>query len=381
MMDHTVNSVWVHGSSLGDVNALRSICLALHSRGIKLTLSACTNSGIARWAQVMNEGVFDGGTLVELRKAPLLSCRSANRALEESQAQLLILELLELWPPWVLSWAKRGVKVVVVDGRISARTLWARPLLRSSFTSLSLFAAQTPLDAQRAIYMGCTSERVKVCGDAKLDSLLEIEHLRSEVAVHQTNPLKSYDLIIGCTRPRDERSIAIGLRTYLKQNPESRVLIAPRHLERLKPLLKRLSKQGISVQLYSDRSSHPVTLLDKYGVLSELYSLSHCAIIGGTFFDRGQNLIEAAFGGGGVIFGPRVSSQGSQVDALLKGGGLQVKSWGEAFELAALFLERPRESIRVDLSHLDSLRGAVERQLSLIDRLIFESASGQDRER
>ena len=157
--------IWIHGASLGDVNALRSISIALHQRGHTLSLSASTGSGRARWQQIIGEGSFDGEASVTHRKAPLLSPLSARRALEETEVKLLILELLEVWPPWISAWV-RG-------------TSWSMGVSQSgrcgrfpfpSFSKLSLFLAQTELDAQRAISMGCSPDSVSVCGDAKVDN-------------------------------------------------------------------------------------------------------------------------------------------------------------------------------------------------------------------
>ena len=364
----TITSVWIHGSSLGDVNALRSISAEMHSKMNTISLSASTKSGRTRWDQLINEGHFENPSKVTLREAPLLSPIKAINALKESGAQLLILELLEVWPSWVLTWSKRGVKVVVVDGRLSKRTLWARPLLRPSFKALSLFLAQSDLDAQRARMMGCTSSAVVTCGDAKLDSLLKTL-TKSDVKQGEFTQASSIDLIVGCVRRRDERALVHEVRRYLDQRPQDQILIAPRHLKRVDPLLKALSKRGVAASRVSDQSKSSVKILDEYGVLSSLYRQAHCAIIGGTFFNRGQNLIEAAYGGCGVIFGPRMDHHRAQARAVEEGGAYRVDSWSEAFTRAALLQLREQAEISIDLKPLLELSGVIECQLRLIRAL------------
>lgn len=365
--------IWIHGSSLGDVNALRALSAQLHERGHPLTLSASTASGRTRWEMLIDQAFFSNAESVRLSAPPLLSPLHVERSLRESRAQFLILELLELWPPWVSRWAKRGVKIIVVDGRVSARTMWARPLLSRSFASLSLFLAQSELDAERAIKMGCDPAKVKVCGDAKIDSIL---HSLAKSDVPADAPQK-FELILGCVRPRDEASLVAGLTAYQTSRPDDRVLIAPRHLQRVHPLLKRLRRAGINVQLYSeltsltDSSPGSIILLDQYGELATLYHHTHCAIIGGTFFDRGQNLIEAAYAGCGLIYGPLLQSQRAHAAAITNGGGGQVDSWLSAFQLAARWQSERRHELSVDRDALRRLQGSIERQLHEIDHLIF----------
>lgn len=365
----SITSIWIHGASLGDINALRALAQSLHLQGHRLTLSATTPSGLARWNSLIKEHFFPGTAHVHVRKAPLLSSWQAQISLQESQAQLLILELLEIWPAWIKSWAHAGVKVIVVDGRISQHTTKARFFLQSSFNHLSLFLAQTRLDAERAIYMGCPSPRVHICGDAKLDSILH-------EALPNTYADMRFELILGCIRPKDEKAIFAELSTYISQRPNDRILIAPRYLKRVPKLHKKAQKYGLSLSLYSEidpiKDQQPrLMILDRYGALSTLYYSTHCAIIGGTFFDHGQNLIEAARAGCAVIYGHRLQHQRSQREWINTHGGYQVSSWKLAMQVAHQLQSKPKAEICVQFDQVIKHHSALMRQLNLIETLIF----------
>jgi 3-deoxy-D-manno-octulosonic-acid transferase len=362
-------SIWVHGASLGDVHALRALTKALHYKGHSLTLSASTLSGQTRWHTLIASQFFTGPSSVQVCKAPLLSRYQAQRCFKESKAQLLILELLEVWPAWIKTWTTAGAQVVVVDGRISPPTLNARFLLRSSFTRLSLFLAQTSLDASRAIQMGCSPDRVHVCGDAKVDSLLT-ENIPDD------RPPKMFDLILGCIRPKDERPMLLEINSYLRTKPNHRILIAPRHLERITKIQRLATKYGLKTSRLSTLKNHvdqqhQVCILDGYGMLAQLYYSTHCAIIGGTFFDRGQNLIEAARAGCGVIYGPKLEHQRAQAELVNRHGGHPVSSWHEAMSLALVLQDKTRKEIAVNFDVLHQHTGVVRRQLKMIEALIF----------
>lgn len=371
--------VWLHAASLGDVNALSGLTRLLVSRGDHLTCSATTKAGQAQWRHLFPQ--------LDQRAPPLLSKRSARRALEETGAEVLITELLEVWPAWVSTWSQAGVKIVVVDGRISSRTTWARALLFAYFRRIDLFCAQTERDALLALHMGVPPSRIFTCGDAKLDSLLaRSSPPRSDV---ELTPL-----IVGCVRPRDVRPLLGALKLCPQVFNFTPILIAPRELKLVPKLTRLLKSAGLRVILDSQgersgeqeqrgeiRSPSSVIILDRFGQLAARYYSSRVAIIGGTFYDRGQNLIEAALGGCEVIFGPRTDQIRAQSEALIGSGGHQVETWREALELAAQLLADPPPEPRRAGQAILSVSGALSKQIDTLDRLIFEPCLGQDRER
>ena len=390
-LDAPHKTVWVHGASLGDINALSGLVDALLDRRCTLYLSATTRSGRARWSQLYPD--------INQRTPPLWSPLAARETLKRYRPDLLILELLEIWPAWVMTWVRAGVSVVVVDGRISARTLWAKPLIGGCMKRLSLFLAQTSRDAERAERLGVPPNRIVVCGDAKLDSVMNRRALADDPP-HTSSPRVPLApdqrlIILGCLRPRDEAPALSAINALQRSLSRSLILIAPRHLERVKPLIIRAKRMGFTIVSYGSyvsSSPHHLTLdpnkkrrgeraptslnlivLDRYGVLSKLYEAAHLAIIGGTFFDRGQNLIEAAVAGCAVIHGPRTKSIRAQRDALSGLGGHEVNTWRAALELSVQLLTQPREEIGVPKHALSALTGALDRQLACLDPLIFES--------
>ena len=386
-----VNKVWLHGSSLGDVNALRALTVYFARQQCSLICSACTQSGKARWQSWLDDPHFLPRTHLKLLPAPLWSRRRALQSLHQEKPDLLILELLEIWPPWIKSWIQAGVKVVVVDGRISKNTLKYRFYLAQSFRMLSLFLAQTPLDAERAIYMGCPPERVQICGDAKLDSLLSSqvsEQDNDEQGNDDQDAMQNknvqqilFDLILSCTRSKDEKHLIKPLKLHLEKAHFSKVLIAPRQLKTVPRLLHRLRHNHLRYKVINHEDlynleclqtikndSTQLWILNCYGYLSKLYTYAHCTVIGGTFYNKGQNLIEAAQAGCGVIYGPNIERQRAQVEMISK-GGYSVRSWQEALDCARRLQKQLKQEIGVNPDALNVARGAARKQVMLIGDL------------
>ena len=387
--------VWLHGSSLGDIYALRALTLAFAQQGHSLVVSACTKSGKEAWQSLLSSTDLPINTNIKLLPAPLWSHFHAQTYIEQENPNLLILELLELWPSWIKTWSKAGIPIIVVDGRISARTLKARFYLKSCFSRLSLFLAQTKLDAERATYMGCLPERVHVCGDAKLDSLLMTQTQLPSKVDHCL-----FNLILGCTRTKDEKKLVKPLTQYLNQRKTDRVLIAPRHLETTSRLIKRLKQANLTYSILTEadftrvnvarvnvarvnvdshktwieqRVKHEpaqVWILNTYGELSGMYKYAHSAIIGGTFYNHGQNLLEAAQAGCAVIHGPNITKQRAQLEFISAQGTYSVLSWKDAFSCAQTLQNQSKAIVGVQANALDSARGVSEQQMQLIKSLI-----------
>jgi 3-deoxy-D-manno-octulosonic-acid transferase len=298
---------------------------------------------------------------------------------------VLCLELLEVWPHWVKACERAEVPVVVINARVSERTLKARWLLRSSFERLSLVLAQRPLDAERAVMMGAHPERVHVCGNSKYDALFS--SVPSSASLSTQRPLQ---FIFGSLRPEDERglmSIAPSLRGV-------NVLIAPRYPARAPLLKQRLTAMGLSVSLRSASREEPLLhwveahkgasllLLDTLGELSKLYPYTEAALLGGSFRGRPQNMIEAARSGCAIAYGPSAASALSlEVEALevggleadevsAEGGVMYAKGLDEAVRWALNARALQGEALESRLASLERLRGASDRQWAELKALL-----------
>ena len=367
--------LWLHGASHGDVNALRPHLIRARQRVTPLILSAVTHSGRARWRRIAPSTPH----ALHLRP-PLLSKRRAQRLLKAHDPSAVLFELLEVWPAWVNACESAGIPTVVIDGRISSRTLHARPLLHPSFRRLSAFLAQTSEDANRAAFMGVRPEVIHVCGSGKYDAILSpqyspLDHTEDHTKETHTAPLggiASFDLIIGCLRPEDERP-AMELMSTLNLFSRMRVLIAPRYLSQVSRLLKRLRAIEAPVALRSDSlkeiNAAQCVILDTLGELDGAYTLAPIAIIGGTFGRRGQGLIEAARAGCTVIYGTASPHLNIEREALDGRGGYPCADWRDALMLASSHSQgAPLLSPHRD--DLDALCGAVDRQALVLNRLI-----------
>ena len=323
--------IWLHGASLGDLNALTPMGARLQREGYALLVSAVTESGRARARSIFPEA--------PLVRPPLLSSWRARRLIHRWAPRLLLLERLELWPRWLSASAREGLPVVVLNGRVGERTLQIRSLLRAGSSRLALFCAQSGEDAARALQLGVPEDKIYATGDSKYDQILQ--RCAEPPSAELRGVLGSLQLVIGCLH-RDEEAPALrALAPFLRARSGLRVLIAPRYMSRIPALQRRLSRLGVSSVRRSENkplgAQGGVCLLDSYGELASVYQLAPVALIGGTFGRRGgQNILEPARWGVPVIFGPGAPSP--ERAALADTGGLLATDWEQAFTAA---FERP----------------------------------------
>jgi tRNA (guanine-N7-)-methyltransferase len=129
-----------------------------------------------------------------------------------------------------------------------------------------------------------------------------VDEIRTEVGVTGEHFL----LVAGSTRPGEETIILSILAKLRSQYPQLRVVVAPRHLERLGEVEQLIIQAGLPHCLYGDgKPCEAVALVDRMGVLNDLYLAADLAFVGGTLVDiGGHNILEPVWAHTPVLFGP-----------------------------------------------------------------------------
>lgn len=343
-------TLWVHACSVGEVEA--ALPLVARARrdhpDLSFIISTVTETGQARARQLFPND--------QVRYLPYDFLFAVRRHLDAAGDLVgcLILET-ELWPNFLGELRRRGIPVVVANGRLSDRA-WRRyriaaPFLRATMQTIALVAARTEEDATRFRYLG--APRVEAMGNVKFD--------RPAGTVPADAPSGRF-LVFGSTHPGEE---AIALRVFerLRANaPDLRLLIAPRHTERGALVAK---ETGGALRSRGWRNE-PVLVLDTHGELSGLYAIAHAAVIGGSFVPvGGHNPLEAAVHGVPVCWGPYIANFRDACGLLEGRGGRGVRDERELESVLAFWLANTSEREAYGLAGREAVlanRGAADRQ-------------------
>jgi 3-deoxy-D-manno-octulosonic-acid transferase len=377
--------IWVHAVSVGEVSAARPLVDALAARapGEPLVLSTITPGGF----DVASKHLGDRGVAIYF---PLDVRRCVRRALDALHPRALLLLESELWPTAVRLTQARGIPIVIVNGRVSMRTYrraqrlipWLGGLLRY----VDLFLMQSETDADRIIRLGALPASVQVTGNLKWEASLAarpapamVEETAGWLGLNGQERL----IVGGSTHRGEEAELLRALQALRASHGSVRLLLAPRHLERLAEVEGLVQQAGFS----SRRLSHAprgarwdVGLVDTFGQLPRYYGLASAVFIGGSLIPHGgQNPLEAASLGKPIVFGPSMHNFTDIASQLTSHQAARQLS-GAAQLLPALrgLLQDPASAHamgRRAQELTERSRGALQRTLEALRPLIAASSS------
>jgi 3-deoxy-D-manno-octulosonic-acid transferase len=359
--------VWLHGASAGEVTAIQPLVCALRETLPTLHLTITTTSLTGRKMAIEKK-------LAErVALAPLDLSASLARAFESFRPQLILIAETEFWPLWMAEAKRRGIPVVLVNGRISDKSYpsyrWARLLFKNALATFSACLVQTHLDQERLVSLGALEDRVEVMGQMKYDLGVpdprKVEMFAAELGITSDDMLFTF----GSLREGEDQEFLTVLPELLRLLPTAKVVLAPRHFRNLGLFERVLHEQGVPWTFRSRKSVGPwrVLVLDTMGELGLAYSLSRAAFVGGTLVPvGGHNVMEPVLSGVPVCFGPYQANVREAASVLLaSGGAAQVSSAHQAVEWMVGLQDRnvSREAGHQVQTAVEPLRGATRRTL------------------
>jgi 3-deoxy-D-manno-octulosonic-acid transferase len=287
-----------------------------------------------------------------------------RKTIEKIQPGLLLIAETELWPNLLRSFGKRGIPVILFNGRISQKSFRRYLLFKFFFKEclkyISLFLMQTEEDRDRVAEIGVESKRTKVAGNLKFDQAFPsftqkaLGEMAESLGLHEEKKV----LIAGSTHSGEEEILVSLYKGLKKIEPNLLLILAPRHLERLEEVERILRKEAISWLRKtsfpvgpgrSDQESPQVILLDTMGELMSIYSLGTLVFVGGSLVRiGGHNPLEPLFFRKCVLFGPYMFNFLEISSCLIEtGGAIQVSGGEELFSQLKRLLsdERAREEL------------------------------------
>jgi 3-deoxy-D-manno-octulosonic-acid transferase len=296
------------------------------------------------------------GTAVHHCYAPYDFPSAVRRFFDAVQPRVLVLMETELWPNLIAAAAARGVPVVLVNARLSARSArgYRRlgALTRNMLSRLSTIACQYPDHAERFLALGAPLARVVVTGSVKFDLALPVDHATRVAALRERWQLGAGPVwIAGSTHPGEDEQVLAAHAEILGRLPGTRLILAPRHPARTPDLLALCRARGFSVGRHGAADPADATagivLIDAMGVLLDYYALADVAFVGGSFVPvGGHNPIEPALCGVPVVMGPQVFNFADVVEAFRGARALEIADGPDALaNVVAAWLADPAERV------------------------------------
>src|SRR5216117_2742754 len=376
-------SIWIHAVSVGEVLTARALAADLKTRypRLRLFLSTTTIAGqqVARRSLSNVEAVF---------YFPFDWTFIVRRTLNLVRPRLFIMMETEIWPNLLRECRRRGVKTVMINGRISSRSYpryrLVRPFFRRVLADVDRFCMQSDESARRLISLGADARRVTVTGSLKFDSVerpgARPGQARDRVLRFlRVSPGRTV-LVAGSTMRGEETVVLRAFSTMKQTLPGALCVLAPRQPERFGEV-ERLAREAGFVAIR--RSELPidaepradVVVLDSMGELAQLYQLATAVFVGGSLVDHGgHNILEPAIFGKPIVFGPHMQNFKEIADTFLaNGAAIQVQSDRELDEVLLTLVTDPVRRAPLGAAAcalVEANRGAKTKTLEVIGALL-----------
>jgi len=319
---------WVHCASVGELSAVSGLLSEIEKKEprSRIVITVMTTTGKERAAKLFPK--------VSCYLAPLDSPPFVRAALKRIKPSVLFIVETELWPNLITMTSESGAEVVVVNGRLTAKSLRRylpfRPLFVNVLRRVRWLFVQTEADRFRFERLGAESSSITVTGTMKSDlsvPLISHHSIREEFSL----PREKKILVAGSIRPEEEKDVLMALATVGKRDSSTYFVVAPRHVQRTQNISSLAEDVGMKVRLRSDGdhySGEDLLLLDTMGELTRVYGAADVSFVGGSLKPYGgHNLLEPAMWGVPVLFGRFTDNCREEAEELLeRGGGMRVSA-------------------------------------------------------
>ncbi|HXH06829.1 MAG TPA: glycosyltransferase N-terminal domain-containing protein, partial [Vicinamibacterales bacterium] len=228
-------SIWIHAVSVGEALAARALLEELRARypALRIFVSTTTRTGqeVARRQLPHVDGVF----YFPFDFAPVV-----RRVLRVVRPRLLVLMETEIWPNLLRECRRAGVRTLLANGRLSARSYpryrLARPFFRRVLADLDRACMQSSEDARRIVDIGADPARVVVTGSLKFDSLeppppLAQARGRYRVLRYFRLPETRAVVVAASTLKGEEAPVLQAFARVRRRAPDALLILAPRRPE------------------------------------------------------------------------------------------------------------------------------------------------------
>ncbi len=372
-------AIWIHAVSVGETLAVAGLVKQLQQRypERKIFLSSVTAAGREAGEKKL-PGVAGRFYL------PFDWQWSVRRVLRHIRPSLLLIVETELWPNLLKTVRESGCRTILVNARVSDRSFpgyrLGRPFMRRVLRDITRICTQTPTDAERFQQLGALPDQVIVTGNLKFDGRAPEfgsfgVKIRNILAAENRSPV----FVAGSTMRGEEPLVLEAWQRIHARHPRAVMILAPRHPGRFDEVAELLQTQQLSTvrrtnlpenedEICRRLSQTEILLLDTIGELAEMVGVADVVFVGGSLVPTGgHNVVEPAFWGKPILFGPHMNNFRDVASLFLAAGGaLQVADAGGLADAVLRLLDHPADARRMG----ERAKGVIQQQSGAATRIL-----------
>ncbi|NNF97059.1 MAG: hypothetical protein HKM94_09050, partial [Halobacteria archaeon] len=365
--------IWLHAASVGEVNAVLPLVELIARRHPQLSIIFTVNTptgGMTARNKLPANVVF--------HYMPIDWQFAVEHFTAQVKPRAVLITETEVWPNLYLHCFHKGTHLCIINGRLADNMLlkshWIKRVYCRALEEIYWILARSEHDRDNFLAMGAKEQYTKVIGNIKFSTTSQ-----NKVEPFSTN--RPY-VLAASTRDGEEQLIA---ECWKQLAPEEHILIiVPRHPKRLPHILQAMKPLDLTLAIRSRNEAitdqTQIYLADTFGELNQFISGSQFVIMGGSLKPfGGQNILEVARAGKGVIFGPHMDNFSNEAALFLQyEAGLQVKTRADLSAAIARLLTEPERANALGVQGLTLMTEAgnmAERYLTELESLlpVFQS--------
>lgn len=349
--------IWIHAVSVGEAVAASAIIKEIKklNKEEKILVSTVTETGQRMARKIIPEA--DAFIYFPL-DFPWLG----KKALQIFRPKLFAMVETELWPNFLRESKKAGVINIMINGRISNKSLRRYRYLDTFFAGIfqdmlskvTLFSMQSQIDQEHILALGAEKSKVLLTGNTKFDQSYGELAAEEKASLLADFGLQGHPIwVVGSTHKGEEEAILATFQKIKELYPQYRLILAPRHLDRIgeiEGLCKKYSFSPVRRTFLPQEKAivQDIIILDTIGELGKVYGLAEIVYVGGSLVPTGgHNLLEPAAQGKPVFFGPHMDNFKETTELVLQHrAGIQVKDQ-DALQAEILHYLAMPEKLRV----------------------------------
>jgi 3-deoxy-D-manno-octulosonic-acid transferase len=382
--------VWIHAVSVGEAASIRPLVEGLRRElpAQRFVFSTVTPTGNTMISSVASPRDF-------VTYLPLDFSAVVRKFLRELDPVALVIVETELWPNLIYRAARKGIPIIVVNGRISdasfARYNLVRFLVAPLLNRLTVYCVQSERDAAKLTRLGLDPGKIRITGNMKFDiTTREPGELRAEYGAWRLSAgIESAErlLVAASTHQGEESQVLASFTQVRSRFPRLKLLIAPRHPQRCAEVEDEVRRAGLDpvristvaarkgIGIFKGSAPNDVFILDTVGKLMYFFAIADIVFVGGSLTATGgHNILEPASLGKPVLFGPHMFNFRDIAALFLeKNAAIKVADAGELSEQIALLLADPsRATLLGDAARriIADNKGATQRNAGIIKNFL-----------
>ncbi|MBT8433200.1 MAG: hypothetical protein KJN95_00975 [Gammaproteobacteria bacterium] len=298
--------IWVHASSVGEVRAVTPLVKALMQQGESILFTSFTATGYQAIQHNFSDSVCS--TVI-----PFDHCWHCRRFFRQHRIKLGLVMETELWPELMYQARRQDIELLLVNARLSAKSLnagnFVRTLLSTTLDCFAQILTRNKKDQDAFTSLGVGEDRITIVGNLKS---------HSDASIPQSRIIERDYVILASSHSGEEQQF---LATRPGELSHYLLVLAPRHPDRSEEIQAQIAHLGMTCSVRSKAqpvsAATEVYLADTLGELKSLMAHARIVIMGGSFDTTGgHNLIEPANLGRAIITGPSDSNIADDIEML-----------------------------------------------------------------